>query len=262
MKLELDHVVHFLNRHPIEAVNLLKNHGYHAVMGGRHENWGTHNSLFYNGLSYVEFLAIEDQHKANETDNPLVQQLTKDIRNGEGVGQICLRTNNISVLKQTIRKRGFNTSEIFEGSRRREDESVIRWKMLFILEKNFMPFPFFIEWEQTDEERLHELKKLRMITEDQENRSIKSVSYTVHNAEKAAKKWSKLFDVPIHNFSNSDEITASIQIGGLEIVFVQPALKESSLYKVLQQRGERPFLVKFEPTLRKQGIELFGTRYQ
>ncbi|MDE3838936.1 VOC family protein [Bacillus methanolicus] len=262
MKLELDHVVHFLNRHPLEAVKLLKNHGYHAVMGGRHEHWGTHNSLFYNGLSYVEFLAIEDRQKANEADNPLVQQLINDIGKGEGVGQICLRTDNISVLQSTIRKRGFNTSDIFDGSRKREDGSVIRWKMLFILEKTFMPFPFFIEWEQTDEERLHDLKKLRMITEDQENRSIKSVTYTVHNAEKAAKEWSKLFDVPILDITDSEDKTASVQVGELEVVFVQPATKESDLYKVLHQRGERPFLVTFEPKLQKQGFELFGTRYQ
>lgn len=55
MKLELDHVVHFLNRHPIEAVNLLKNYGYHAVMGGRHENWGTHNSLFITDCHMLNF---------------------------------------------------------------------------------------------------------------------------------------------------------------------------------------------------------------
>ncbi|EIJ78172.1 hypothetical protein PB1_11449 [Bacillus methanolicus PB1] len=262
MKLEIDHVVHFLNRHPLEAVKLLKNHGYHAVMGGRHENWGTHNSLFYNGLSYVEFLAIEDRQKANEADNPLVQQLISDIGRGEGVGQICLRTNNISVLQSTIWKRGFKTSGIFNGSRKREDGSVIRWKMLFIIEKTLLPFPFFIEWEQTDEERFHDLKKLQMITDDQENRSIKSVTYTVHNAEKAAKEWSKLFDVPIHYLKDAKDITASIQVGALEIVFVQPATKESDLYKVLHQRGDRPLLVTFEPILRKQGFELFGTRYQ
>ncbi|UOK58473.1 VOC family protein [Bacillus sp. OVS6] len=40
MEFKLDHIVHFVDRHPLEAANMFIKQDLHAVMGGRHENWG------------------------------------------------------------------------------------------------------------------------------------------------------------------------------------------------------------------------------
>ncbi len=33
--------------------------GRHAVVGGRHEKWGTHNALLYTKNAYIEWLSVE-----------------------------------------------------------------------------------------------------------------------------------------------------------------------------------------------------------
>lgn len=87
MDLALDHIVHFVHRAPAEATEQFRAKGYHAVAGGRHAMWGTWNSLSYFGLTYVEFLAVERQALAKESENPLIRQLVADQKRGEGLGR-------------------------------------------------------------------------------------------------------------------------------------------------------------------------------
>jgi hypothetical protein len=56
-------------------------------IGGRHESWGTYNSLIYFGLSYIEFLGIEnlfiaEKHEDNRLITQIVEQLSKENREG------------------------------------------------------------------------------------------------------------------------------------------------------------------------------------
>lgn len=163
MTLQIDHIVHFIHRHPKEIVDILKEKGFKAIMGGQHEHWGTYNSLLYSKKSYIEFLSVENKEVANKSDNPLIQQLTNFIKYGEGLGQVCFRTNNILQLKEMLIDQGYSTSKIINGSRKREDGKMIRWKMLFITDECELPYPFFIEWEQTDMERLKDLSEQGLI---------------------------------------------------------------------------------------------------
>ncbi|MBT2691203.1 VOC family protein [Bacillus sp. ISL-47] len=263
MELKLDHIVHFTGAHPAEAVTGWKNHGYHAVMGGSHENWGSYNSLLYIGHSYLEFLSIENNKIAAQSDNPLITQLTQDLQNGEGVGQICFRTNNIYELQRELENKGCETHPIFQGSRKRKDGSTISWSMLFIKNNPNQAYPFFIDWGMVDEMRFEELKKLGMLDEKLENAHIQAIFIAAKDSDKSAKEWTRLFPFKMmgtYKTSSQNEKRTSIQAGSAEIVFCQPLHKESKAAEVLDTRGERPFAVQFAPSLEKE-VNLFGSSY-
>ena len=57
--MKLDHVVYFTNKAPAKIVAEQQASGRHAVVGGRHEQWGTHNALLYTKNAYIEWLSVE-----------------------------------------------------------------------------------------------------------------------------------------------------------------------------------------------------------
>lgn len=265
MDLQLDHIVHFLSDHPNKAIMEWKKLGYKAVMGGSHESWGTFNSLLYSSISYIEFLAVENQTIAEQSDNPLIIQLITDLRNGDGIGQICFRTKDIVMLKEQLKNKGITTFPIFHGCRKRHDGSMIRWKMLFMKEKASLPFPLFIEWEQMDEDRFEELKVLGMTDKKLENHSVKSIFIACYNAEKTAKEWTRLFDFPIINNNfvvNFSTKSIVLQCGSLELVFCESLSQEGVIHETLKSRGERPFFIQFQPMLFDKPTSLFHSYYQ
>lgn len=253
--MELDHIVHFLNRNPDEAITALEQYGLKAVRGGSHRTWGTCNSLLYFGLTYIEYLAIENPEIASGCDNPLVRQLLMNSGQFEGFGQICFRIQDIYHLKESLLNKGFFTSDIIEGEREREDGITIRWKMLFILTESSLPYPFFIQWEQNDAKRLEELSEKGFLSQEQEKRTIKSISIVVKDPEKTAIDWSSLFTVPIKK--QPDQLI--IEIGQTEIVFRNPSSLE--LLNVLNSKGERPYLIEFKPSIKSEPFKLFGDIY-
>jgi len=264
MNLQLDHIVHFISQDPQAAVEQWEKHGIKAVMGGSHELWGTYNSLLYTASSYIEYLAIENQEIAQQSNNPLIQHLVKDLARGEGAGQICFRTDNIEDLKDTLEKKGYSTFPIFPGSRRRKDGTVIEWKMLFLKEEASVPYPFFIEWGQKDDERFKELKSLGMMDKKLANHTIQSISYAVKNCDQTAKLWSELLDFPIHDTymepSGASKKTV-LKAGAANIVFCESS-KSGIVKETIASRGERPFLIEFNPPISKNEITLYQTLYK
>ncbi|QED47875.1 VOC family protein [Cytobacillus dafuensis] len=265
MDLQLDHLVHFISDHPNKAVMEWKKLGYKAVMGGSHESWGTFNSLLYSSTSYIEFIAVENQTIAEQSDNPLIKQLITDLKNRDGIGQICFRTKDLVMMKEQLNKKGITTFPIFPGSRKRQDGSMIRWKMLFIKEKASFPFPFFIEWEQNDEDRFIELKALSVTDKKLENHSVKSVFIACYNAEKTAMEWTRLFDFPIINNNfvvNFSTKSIVLQCGSTELIFCESLNQEGIIHETLKSRGERPFFIQFQPMLFEKPISVFHSHYQ
>ncbi len=67
-------------------------------------------------------------------------------------------------------KHGIHTIGPFEGKRMRKDGRLLEWKMLFIKqEENGPKLPFFIQWNETDEERRNDLRNIGTITEHKNN---------------------------------------------------------------------------------------------
>ena len=265
MELQLDHIVHFINGNPNKAIEEWEKLGFKAVMGGSHEKWGTFNSLIYNSTSYIEFLAIENEELAQNSDNPLIRQLVTDLQREEGIGQICFRTTDILSVKNELENKGCKTFPIFPGSRKRKDGTTIKWKMLFINQESPLPLPFFIEWEQQDEDRFNELKKLGMMDQKLEKHRIQSISIACKNGEESAKEWSQLFDFPItHIESDPESFTkkTTINCGSTEIIFCEPLDEKGIVDQTLKLRGERPFLIQLDPQFMTKPISLFGSYYQ
>ncbi|UOE52985.1 VOC family protein [Cytobacillus oceanisediminis] len=263
MNLALDHLVHFIKADPSEAVAKWRNAGYKAVLGGSHENWGTYNSLLYIGQSYIEFLSIEINHIAAAAENPLIKQLTDELPLGEGIGQLCFRTSKIEDLKIELKRKGFETHPIFEGSRKRQDGSMLSWKMLFFKENPNYKYPFFIDWGVEDDRRFEELRRLGFIDENFENKKIEEIFIASNDCEKSAELWKAMMPISmadVYISSDGKEKRASIGIGSVKITFCQPLQDEGRAMEVLKKRGEKPFAVQFSPGLEKE-ITLFEADY-
>lgn len=130
--LVFDHLVHVIQGTPIEAVKRMKSLGFHVLEGGEHTNWGTWNSLSYFDLAYIEFLAVQNENKAKQADNPLVLQAIDKLMDGEGMLQIAVRTDRIEELAATFVEKGLHITGPIEGKRIRKDGHLIEWKMLFV----------------------------------------------------------------------------------------------------------------------------------
>ncbi|KAF0822916.1 VOC family protein [Cytobacillus firmus] len=263
MNIMLDHIVHFIKAEPAAAAAAWREHGYKAIPGGSHENWGTYNSLLYIGHSYLEFLSIEKNHIASRTDNPLIKQLTEEIRLGEGIGQICFRTNNIEELQGELTGKGFETLPIFDGSRKRADGSILSWKMLFLKENPDFKYPFFIDWGMEDDIRFEELRRLGLIDEKLAAKKIAAVYIASKDCEKSAAAWQEIIPASkadVYISSDGKEKRAAILIGSVNIIFCQPLYGDGRAMEVLRKRGEKPFAVQVAPGLEKE-LSLFEGLY-
>lgn len=200
----LDHIVHQVTKTPTEVAADWKANGFHAVVGGQHLHWGTYNALLYTKTSYIEWLALEDEDKANTANHPLVNLLLHDLKAGPGFGTICIRTTTIDQLWKSLEENGVATSGVLHAERKTASGLVRKWKMLFIKEKigQNLPTPFFIEWEESDEERYRLLQKEGTIESSNLDLSITSCEFHVRNPREVMDKWKKYF-----GFIEQDEHT-------------------------------------------------------
>ncbi|WML47914.1 VOC family protein [Neobacillus sp. PS3-34] len=250
-ELKLDHIVNFVKSDPSEIIDYWRNFNLKGIRGGSHGDWGTYNSLIYFGLSYIEFLSVQCNKTAKRSDNPLIKHLVENLRKYEGLGQICFRTTDIHSLKKNIEMKGYTASEIYKGERIRSDGLTIRWKMLFVFSPTGLPYPFFIEWEQSDHDRREEFKKQGVWTDEQEKASINAIHYVVHDFLRTAEDWANLLNVQV-NLPKTENLNqpgqAAIMVGRTEIIFCN-ANENATLKNIYKRKGERPFLISFNPPL-------------
>ena len=262
MNLAFDHLVWFAKQ-PEEKILPLKQKGIYAVNGGRHEMWGTYNSLTYFGLSYIEFLGIENLAIAQEEqENRLITQIVEQLpkEHGEGPARIAVRTNQIEELAVKLKDAGYTVFGPFPGERTNPEGEVIRWSLLFPENReDELSLPFFIQWEKTDEERLSGFEKQRLIgSHTNGNPQFESVGFVVHNLEQTAATWSNLFSLKQQGEEFLDEVLNAkcrkLQLGGTNLLFCTP-IGEGPAQKALTERGESPFLVKLTGTTEKGFFE-------
>jgi len=272
VSLAFDHLVHFLQRNPMEAAELMSQAGFHAVPGGRHPQWGTWNSLCYFGLSYVEFLAVEQEETARRSDNPLVRQLLADVAAaGEGMGQIALRTSRIDEWAARLQAKGIRVTGPVAAGRTRADGSAIRWRMLFLhaevshAEGSGVLPPFLIEWEEPDEERKEDLAKRGLWAAHPNGaESLLEVAYAVRSLEEAVERWRQWFALEAEAVAFDERLDAwcqRIALPGGDVLLCQPK-GEGWAAQALKKRGERPFLARFGGSGREQVWNFLGVSYQ
>ncbi|SOC19542.1 glyoxalase-like protein [Ureibacillus xyleni] len=192
---ELDHIVHFVDK-PENLVEETKKIGLHTALGGKHEMWGTYNSLCYFGLSYIEFIGVFDQElleKSAEIPYTLHDSYKKR-HYTNGLTRLAFRTTTIKEDAKRLEKAGFEVDGPQQFSRVRPDGSVVKWQLLHFGKKDLaVDFPFLIQWEGTNEERFNELVKLGTIGEHSlGNLSIKEITYAVRDLS-VANEWARVF---------------------------------------------------------------------
>jgi hypothetical protein len=267
MSFRFDHLVHFVND-PKEAIKLLQQNGVYAVEGGVHENRGTYNVLSYFDLSYIEFLGVYDKQLVEERqkiEHSLIETIVKDSYT-VGFSRIAIRTDQLEQAAERFAKQGLTVNGPVPLSRGRPDGSVIHWKLLYVGRKEQeLPLPFFIQWEEKDEERRKDLKERKVIAPHPAGDvSLSYVAFAVMYLKTTVDNWSKWLGLPRGDEFVDESLQAkcqTLQLQGGNLVFSSP-IGDGIVSEVLATRGERPFLVGLAGGAEKGDKRLLGSIYR
>ncbi|WP_158582953.1 VOC family protein [Lysinibacillus yapensis] len=206
----LDHVVHFVDK-PELLIEKTKEMGLHTVNGGKHEMWGTYNSLCYIGLSYIEFIGIYDRLLFEKSaKQPFTLHETYKKHNFKnGATRIALRTNDIEKDAENMKSFGLEVYGPADFSRTRPDGSVLKWKLLHVGHKDqSLEFPFIIQWEKGDEDRQAELVESGMLkAHPAGNLYFQEIVFHCEDF-RTAYDWANIFGFGIEESSSSVKLNA------------------------------------------------------
>ena len=134
MALSLDHVVIAIDDLDA-AIRDYRDLGFTVRRGGVHANHATHNALitFADG-TYLELLV-----STGDPPLPGVIDFGVLLQHGEGLAGFALSSDDLDADAARLRADGFAVGEVIPGERRREDGTLIRWK-LALIEDGFAPF--------------------------------------------------------------------------------------------------------------------------
>ncbi|WP_277584778.1 VOC family protein [Psychrobacillus antarcticus] len=198
----LDHIVHSVTKKPQEVAEDWTEKGIHAVVGGQHTKWGTYNALLYTKTSYIEWLAAEYEDVAKNANHPLINLILHDLKkSGAGFNTICIRTTTIDGLCIQLEEQGIKTSGVLHAERKTTSGLVRKWKMLFVKEEisDALPLPFFIEWEESDEDKYRLLQEDGTIEKSNLELSITACEFQVRNPREVMNKWKSYFQLIEHD---------------------------------------------------------------
>jgi catechol 2,3-dioxygenase-like lactoylglutathione lyase family enzyme len=228
----------------IEAYSAL---GFDVFPGGRHEHRGTHNALIrFGGADYIELLGVYDPEIAIESGLN-GRTLAEFVRYREGgfVGH-CYATDDIEAEAERMREAGLEMVGPFEMKRERPDGRTLTWRLLVPEDIPWRRrWPFFIEWDAPDQERL----AVEGVGDHPNGaRSVSSVAVAVKDLKEAVRLYSILFGLEP---SRRDEVTdltvtrTSFDARGFIIDLLSPA-GSGPVQEMLERDGEGPFEVKIE----------------
>ncbi|AOV06612.1 VOC family protein [Sporosarcina ureilytica] len=220
--MKLDHVVYFTKKSPVEVVKEQQGLGWHTVIGGSHEKWGTHNALMYVRNAYVEWLSIEHETIARKSDQPLVKLLLHDLPDGESWGTVCFSVYDIADFNQQLIEKGYETSGVLDAERKTIHGDVRKWKMLFIQEapSNALPYPFFIEWQTDEESRFNELRTDGTLLPANEKLEVTECLFSVEKPEEITESWASLLGVKLIE-------NTMIRLPNCNVKFIEKSVRET-----------------------------------
>lgn len=267
MGFKFDHLVHFV-KCPSDAIKEYDTLGLHATEGGKHENFGTFNSSSYFDLSYIELISVFNQQlveSASKTKYSLRETIQND-NYAEGLSRIALRSNNLEADAERFKKLGL---EVFGPSamcRRRPDGSLVSWRLLHVGKpQGNLELPFFIQWDEEDEERKRDLINRSVIAEHSKGDvSLLSVAFAVNDIKNVIKNWSNYLKLEADEPFIDKSLNANGQrliLDGGDLVFYSP-IGEGAVSQVLKTRGEKPFLVEFAGSKQTEDFQILGATYR
>ena len=134
MSLALDHAIIAVTNLDA-AIRDYRRLGFTVTPGGTHANRATHNALiiFANG-TYLELLAA-----TGDPPVPGVIDFSMLLHQGDGLVGFALRADDLVAEAARLQTEGFVVGEIIPGERRRQDGTLVQWK-LALIEGGFAPF--------------------------------------------------------------------------------------------------------------------------
>ncbi|MBM7539959.1 VOC family protein [Amphibacillus cookii] len=197
-----DHTVHYVNDLE-DARQTFEKQGITAFRGGSHKQWGTYNVLSYFGLTYLEFLGVENRQLAESITEPnqVVKDAVKCLPDHEGFSRVALRTDNIEAIREQLIEHQIDVSPIMEGKRYNAQNQLIEWKMMTIAgDFQGLPYPFVIEWLVTDQERYKQLREAGIISEHPlGDLSMSEAVFYVPDPKAMVDHWSMIFPIEKKN---------------------------------------------------------------
>src|SRR5699024_8876683 len=117
----------------------------------------------------------------------------------EGGARIALRSNDLQADADRFRELGLDVVGPTDLSRKRPDGSVLSWKLLFVGKPGEYPeLPFFIEWDDSDEERTRDLIEQGTLAEHPiSDITLESVGIAVKDIETVTENWAKYLQLEI-----------------------------------------------------------------
>lgn len=264
---QFDHLVHFVNS-PVEAIEQFHHIGLHAVEGGKHESLGTYNSLSYFDLSYIELIGVYNK-EAVVSSSDMKYSLRETLKNDqfvEGLSRIALRSNDLESVAERFRQLGLDVYGPHPMSRKRPDGSVVSWKLLYAGKQGEkLDLPFFIEWDQKDEERKQDLKDRSVIAKHEKGDiHLSYVGFAVQKHDETAKKWADYLDLQEGETFIDSSLNATgkrLHVKGGDIVLFSPN-GEGRVSDILNKRGEKPFLVQFSGAGQDEEVQISKAIYR
>ena len=147
----LDHIVIAI-RDLDQGIARYRELGFDARPGGRHTGRGTHNAIVRFGLDYLELVSVYDEAEARAAGRG---ELVDFLATREGPTGYVLATDDIAAEAERIRDGGLSVVGPFAMERLRPDGSRLTWRLVIPGDgADRRPWPIFIQWDQSDAERL------------------------------------------------------------------------------------------------------------
>lgn len=123
--------------------------GLEAIVGGRHPKVGTANQIVPLGRQYLELIAVVDPEEAK--GSRLGVRIGLALAERRTFVAWALRTRDLDALRARLVDAGWTLPPIAEGSRKRPDGAVLRWRTQDVDEgPEPSAIPFVIEWDVPD----------------------------------------------------------------------------------------------------------------
>ncbi len=226
------------------AVEIYGSLGFGVAPGGRHDRRGTHNAIVRFGTDYLELLGVYDPEKAVASGHN-GRALAEFVREREGGLVGCaFATDDIDGEVARLREAGLELVGPFAMRRELPDGQKLTWRLLVPVDIPWRrPWPFFIQWDQPDDERL---AIERPGKHHNGAGSVGGVAVAVSDLDRAVRLYSSLFDTRPEETGEVRGLCASrarFVVHGFTVDLLSPA-GEGPVEREISRQGEGPFEVR------------------
>lgn len=213
--------------------------GFDVRAGGRHTGRGTHNAIVRFGLDYLEIIAVYDRMETEAAGRGALAAFLS--RHVGGLASYALATTDIEADATRLESAGLEAIGPFPMKRLRPDGSSLSWRLLVPGGESYRrPWPFLIQWDQPDAERL-----ARETPGDHANgvRGVREVAVVVADLERAVDLYGRQLGLRSAGRAAAPELAAeqaAFTVGTFRAVLLAPS-GPGPVQDALSAGGEGPY---------------------